>query len=489
LQHPDQLTAAGGQCAQPLIADHTEAPTAPAQFLRGEGMDQPGIDRIGLGPDAAALAKGDDVVGVNPDNGMPRSCNTAIRIRSWPPVSSNATRSGATRSSQPATAAALLARAIDPDVEPILGNIDPGNRLVSHSLSPQNAGGSEMATVVKTHPRPEYPPASPSHRWGADNAIHVDHRGKPGDDGMGGCASGEMVEGVKQPAISRRGIAKRLYGFLLRPEASVIVVTAALVLYFEIANQNFLTNANVQTLSQFVAAPVIIACGEIMLLICREIDLSVGQVFALAPFLMQNGHDFGLPVPLAILAALATCALIGLIIGLITIGLRVPSFITTLGMLFLITGLTLTISRGYPANTAGGPLLSGIMGVWAYSEIIWALVIVAIMHVVLRHTRWGLHTTAIGGNIIAAAEAGIAINRIKIGNFVLTSTLGGLTGLLEAFRVGSIDPLAGGSNIPRRRLGRHRRHRDRWRRWHDHRRARRRHHARCVAGRLHLAGH
>src|SRR6201984_1119386 len=87
------------------------------------------------------------------------------------------------------------------------------------------------------------------------------------------------------------------------------------------------------------------------------------------------------------------------------------------------------------------------MGVWAYSEIVWAWVIVAIMHIVLRHTRWGLHTVAIGGNIVAAAEAGIAISRIKIGIFVLASTLGGLCGLLEAFRVGSIDPLAGGSNI------------------------------------------
>src|SRR5437868_15427757 len=102
-----------------------------------------------------------------------------------------------------------------------------------------------------------------------------------------------MVEQVEQTAIPRCEIVKGLYGFLLRPEASVIVVTVALVVYFEIANQNFLTNANVQTVSQFVAAPVIIACGEIMLLICREIDLSVGQVFALAPFLMENVHDFG----------------------------------------------------------------------------------------------------------------------------------------------------------------------------------------------------
>jgi simple sugar transport system permease protein len=243
------------------------------------------------------------------------------------------------------------------------------------------------------------------------------------------------------------GLSRRAYGFLLRPEASVIVVSVALIAYFELANQNFLTNANVVTVSQFVAAPVIIACGEIMLLICREIDLSVGQVFALAPFLMQNVHDWGVPEPVAILVALAASALIGFTIGLITIKLSVPSFITTLGMLFLITGLTLTISRGYPADTAGGPILTGIMGVWGYSEIVWALVIVLVMHIVLRHTRWGLHTVAIGGNIIAAAESGIAINRIKVANFVLTSTLGGLAGLLEAFRVGSIDPLAGGSNI------------------------------------------
>src|ERR1700746_4235709 len=111
-----------------------------------------------------------------------------------------------------------------------------------------------------------------------------------------------MVEEVSRPATARGGIVKRLYAFLLRPEASVIVVSAALVIYFELANQNFLTNANIQTLSQFVAAPVIIACGEIMLLICREIDLSVGQVFALAPFLMENINDFGAPEPLAIVA-------------------------------------------------------------------------------------------------------------------------------------------------------------------------------------------
>jgi simple sugar transport system permease protein len=233
----------------------------------------------------------------------------------------------------------------------------------------------------------------------------------------------------------------------LRPEASVVVVSIALIVYFELTNANFLTNANLETLSQFIAAPVIIACGEIMLLICREIDLSVGQVFALAPFVMEKAHDAGVPVVAAIAAALLVSALIGLAIGLLTIRLNVPSFITTLGMYFLINGVTLTISRGFPANTPGGPFLTNLLGGWGYAEIVWALLIVAVMHIVLRHTRWGLHTTAVGGNIIAAAEVGIRIDRIKIGNFVLTSALGGFAGLLEAFRIGSTDPLAGGSNI------------------------------------------
>jgi len=259
----------------------------------------------------------------------------------------------------------------------------------------------------------------------------------------------KTTEAARGPDVPgpRAGLPGRIHDFLLRPEASVIVVAIVLVIYFQFANANFLTDANLQTLSQFIAAPVIIACGEIMLLICREIDLSVGQVFALAPFVMEKTHDVGLPVIASMIAALAVCAGIGWIIGFITIRLKVPSFITTLGMLFLITGITLTISRGFPADTPGGPLLTNLMGNWGYAEFCWALGLVAVMHIVLRHTRWGLHTISTGGNAVAAAEAGINIDRIRMGNFILTSTLGGFAGLLEAFRIGSTDPLAGGSNI------------------------------------------
>ncbi len=244
------------------------------------------------------------------------------------------------------------------------------------------------------------------------------------------------------------GFASRLLGGFLRwREASIIMVAVLLTLYFQAANSNFLTGANLQTLSQFIAASAIIACGEIMLLICGEIDLSAGHVFALAPFIMYFANQAGLPIGLALLVALLGSGLVGLFNGLITVKLKVPSFVTTLGTLYLLNGFTLTISHGSPVDTGGSEAFANIMGASGYAEIIWAFLIVGIMHFVLRQTRWGLHTIAAGGNLVGAAESGINVGRIKIGNFVLTSMLAGFTGIIEAFRISSTDPLAGGTPI------------------------------------------
>lgn len=233
---------------------------------------------------------------------------------------------------------------------------------------------------------------------------------------------------------------------LRKPEASILLAGIVLVIVFQILTPNFFTDANLQTVSQFFAPWTLIACGEIMLLIAGEVDLSVGQVFALAPFIMHFAILAGLPVILGVIAALLVSALLGLFIGLITVRFGVPSFITTLGAMLLFNGLTLTISGGFPIDTPAGAT-GFVLGGWDYSEILWAVVIALGMHIMLRHTRWGLHTVAVGGNPTGAAEAGIHIRRIKIGNFMLCSLLGGFAGILNAFHVTSIDPNAGGANV------------------------------------------
>ena len=251
-----------------------------------------------------------------------------------------------------------------------------------------------------------------------------------------------------EKARGGRGFWSNLAGILLRRrEASIIVVAIILVVYFQVSNQNFLTQDNIRTVSQFAAATAIIAAGEVMLLICGEIDLSAGMVFAFAPFIMFFSYQAGLPIWIAIIFGLLASAAVGLFNGLITVLLKVPSFITTLGTLFLLEGITLTISNGFPALTPNVGALNQVFGNSPYSEIIWAIAIVIVMQIVLSFTKWGLHTVATGSNLLGASETGVNVNRVKIGNFILCSVFGGFAGILEGFRITSIDPLAGGTPI------------------------------------------
>ncbi|HTR90327.1 MAG TPA: ABC transporter permease [Trebonia sp.] len=234
--------------------------------------------------------------------------------------------------------------------------------------------------------------------------------------------------------------------FLRQREATVFVVAVGLFLYFALSSSSFVTSANLPILFTQDAAPfIIIALGEVFLLICGEIDLSVGFTFTLAPYLMYflNTYDH-LPGLLAILIALLMGVLIGWINGFLTVTVGLPSFITTLGTGFVLLGIVNTTSHGepvsIPADMAGNVHWLG--GNWA--PFIWAVGLTAIMHVVLTRTRWGLHTVSVGGNILGAREAGIDVKRIKYGNFMITGLFGALVGLQNAYVTQSIDPTAGG---------------------------------------------
>ena len=248
----------------------------------------------------------------------------------------------------------------------------------------------------------------------------------------------------------RRSLARRAADEVLRRrEASILLVAIALMAYFQAVRPVFLSQGNLVTVSQYLAPVAIIATGEVLLLVCGEIDLSVGFVYTLAPFLMHYAIDYySIPPVAAILVVLLIAAFIGLINGTVTVRLRVPSFVTTLGMGFAINGITLLTSHAFPVQIpAPAEGIGNWLGSAPWSELIWAVLIVGVFHMVLTNTRWGLHTIATGGNLLGASEAGVKVGRIKMGNFMITSMLGAFTGLLEAFRVDSIDPSAGGNQI------------------------------------------
>jgi simple sugar transport system permease protein len=242
------------------------------------------------------------------------------------------------------------------------------------------------------------------------------------------------------------GTAKRAGALLAQQrEATVLAVAVLLVIYFWRTAPAFLTKDNIVNLSQITAPVAIIAVGEVLLLVCREMDLSVGFIFGFSPFLMHYLIDYyGVPAVLAIILSLLMGVVAGAVNGFITVTLGVPSFITTLGTGFILWGLMLTTSNAYPANIpAKAEGIGHWLGTYAWAEITWAIALVVIFQIVLSRTRWGLHTVAVGGNVLGAAEAGINVAKIKYGNFMVTGFMGALVGLQEAFRTNSIDPSSG----------------------------------------------
>ena len=263
-----------------------------------------------------------------------------------------------------------------------------------------------------------------------------------------GVADGGPAAAPGPGGVRRAGI------FLMRQrEATVFLVVVLLVIYFGLVSTTgrsvFFTHINLVNLSVIAAPIMIIAYGEVLLLICGEIDLSVGFIYVLAPFVMHFFVDYySVPGILGvILAIIVVGGGVGWLNGFLTVTLRLPSFVTTLGTGFVLSGLVLTLSHGEQATV---PRVLDNFGKWIgsagnFAEIIWAVILLVAFHVLLRNTRWGLHTIAVGGNVLGAREAGVNVPRVKYGNFMLTGMLGAFTGIMIAFQTDVIDTFAGGA--------------------------------------------
>ena len=229
-------------------------------------------------------------------------------------------------------------------------------------------------------------------------------------------------------------------------EIGIVAIAIILFLYFALSNGAFASQANLITVSRTVAPVAIMALGLVMVMILGEIDLSVGAMFGFAPAMMWVFYDgLRLVLPVAILLSLVVAAIVGLLNGAIRVYFGVPSFVVTIGSFFLLAGLNVILLDGFPVQVLSGTAQK-VLGGFSYAEILWAIGLLIAMHMLLKMTRWGLHTFATGDNFIGAREAGIKVNRVRIINFMICATFAGFAGTLEAMRIGTVDPLAGGAN-------------------------------------------
>jgi ribose/xylose/arabinose/galactoside ABC-type transport system permease subunit len=234
----------------------------------------------------------------------------------------------------------------------------------------------------------------------------------------------------------------------LRRHASLLIVYGlilVLAIYASLASPNFLTDRNIFNVLRTAAFLGTVAIAETFVIISGGIDLSVGSVIKLSMLIsaiLMNGEAENIGA--AIVAALAMGAVVGLINGLLTTKLRIAPFIVTLGAYSILRGIAYTVTTTPVGKAAPGFLRLYDLKVGPVPVLVIFLALLTLAGIfVLRRTAFGRYIYAIGGNEQVARLSGIRVEWIKIGVYVLCSTLAALTGLLYLSRAGVGDPVTG----------------------------------------------
>ena len=222
-----------------------------------------------------------------------------------------------------------------------------------------------------------------------------------------------------------------------KPEFSALLMLIAVFGAFHLYTGFFLSAANSKLLLTIIPELGIVCLGVTVLMIVGEFDLSVGSVFALVPMSLHvMTAQYGVEPWTALVIALLLGTLIGYLNGAITLSLNIPSFIATLGMLFVVRSLSIAIVGGLPGSMIDNPvspLLTYNFGP-IRASLLWYLGIAGVLWIWLHRSDFGNWIYATGGQTQAANDLGINTRRVKIACFMLCSTLAGFAGVIQMLR-------------------------------------------------------
>jgi len=232
-------------------------------------------------------------------------------------------------------------------------------------------------------------------------------------------------------------------------ESGIVVVLAVFVAITAAIQPRFLSATNIQFILVDTTVIALLALGETMVVISRNVDLSIGSVLGLSAYASSNlfGPHPGIPIPVVFLAGLGIGLACGMVNGFMVAAGRVPSLVVTLATLYIIRGIDILLFSGkqvvestlpnaflqIPRSTIGGIpdvaiAVAVVIGIGAYY---------------LRTYRSGRELYAIGSNPEAARLAGIPVGRRVFTAFAISGGIAGVAGVLWAAQYGTIDSSAG----------------------------------------------
>ena len=252
------------------------------------------------------------------------------------------------------------------------------------------------------------------------------------------------------PARADSARARRLTEWVFRVrELGILVALGLLILVTAILEPRFVETNSLRNLALNASIFAILAAGQTLVLITRNVDLSVGSVLGLSAYLagdLLSGNQ-SLPLPIVFLLGIALGAACGLFNGILVTWGQVPALVVTLGTLYMFRGLAFLWTDGRQVNAEtlpdsflnlGSDSLIGIPIL-----VIFAVVVLLAVGQWLRDYRAGRELYAIGSNPEGARLAGVRSDRRVLTAFVLAGALAGLGGVLFTARFGTVDATAG----------------------------------------------
>jgi ribose transport system permease protein len=218
-----------------------------------------------------------------------------------------------------------------------------------------------------------------------------------------------------------------------------------LCVIFSIMNARFMSVANFMNVLQQVAVIAIAAFGMTWVILLGEIDLSIGSIIAVAGMVGAQCFAYGLGFAPALALTLLAGALMGLINGVLTAKLLLPSFIVTVATMGIYRGLVSLPTNGAPAMIMDETWTAiGTESFLGLPIIIWiVLVLFVVNQVLLGKTTFGRRAYLTGGNKEAALYSGIKVDRLKIIIFVISGVMAAVSGVLLSSRLFSAQTNAG----------------------------------------------
>lgn len=245
-----------------------------------------------------------------------------------------------------------------------------------------------------------------------------------------------MQRGGASIQKSKQGrLMERLGGVIIPLSAWVI-----LIITFTIANPIFFTSVNFINIMRQSSVMLVVALAGTFAILMGSIDLSVAAVLTMGSIVVAKSvsafGDWG------IIIALAVCLLCGIFNGVVHAYGKLPSFLVTLGSLFLIQGIGLIVCKGRPQSW-NSDLITGLMGGTIYNIpviALWALGILVVCTFIASRTRFGRYLIAIGDGENTARMSGIPVAWIRVCAFSLSGLLSGIAGIMLAVRMASGAP-------------------------------------------------